>query len=232
MRLLLTSNGLSNDSIANALEDLIGKKPTDVKIAFIPTAAYPEQGDKQWLTNDVYRIRQRGYDVDIIDLPAFTPDSLKFALEEADVIFVGGGNSFYLSYWMQKSGMFDMLSDLLTSRVYAGISAGSMIAGQSLILASQAVENPLAFKNKDYDEIGPVGESSGTTLQLANLVLRPHLNSRLFSSVRIDILQDKVKDVQWPVYAIDDDSALKIIDGVVEVISEGEWKLLNASAQQ
>lgn len=227
MRILLTSNGLSNDSIAKALEDLTGKKPEDVKIAFIPTAANPDRSDKQWLINDLYRIRERGYYVDVIDLPAFTPEKLKLALEEIDVIFVGGGNSFYLSYWIQKSGLSDLLPELLKSKVYAGISAGSMVAGQSLVLASQALKNPSAFEDKDYDTLGPTGESSGTTLQLANLVFRPHLNDRLFSLVRIDILEEKIKGVEWPVYALDDNSALKIIDGEIEVVSEGDWKLLN-----
>jgi dipeptidase E len=229
MKLLLTSNGLSNDSIAAALEDLTGKKPEDVKIAFIPTAANPDRSDKEWLIKDLYRIHERGYYVDILDLPAISNEKLKSALEDADVIFVGGGNTFYLSYWMQKSGLFDLLPDLLKTKVYAGISAGSMVAGRSLVLSSQALNNPEAFVDEDYEEIGPVGESSGNTLALADLVFRPHLNSRYFTLARIDLLEEKAKGIQWPVYALDDDSALKIVDGKIEVVSEGEWKSINPS---
>lgn len=228
MKLLLTSNGLSNESIAKALQNLTGKEPTDAKIAFIPTAANPERGDKEWLINDLYRIRQQGYYVDIIDLPAFTPESLKIALDKVDVIFMGGGNTFYLSYWMEHSGLAAMLPELLKFKVYAGISAGSMVAGQSLKLSSQALSNPEAFEDQDYNLIGPSGESSGTTLKLVELVFRPHLNDRFFSTVKIDELVQKAKGLQWPVYALDDNSALKIVDSDIEVISEGEWKLIEA----
>lgn len=102
MKLLLTSNGLSNDSIATALEELTGKNPQDVTIAFIPTAANADRSNKDWLIKDLYNIYKRGYHVDIIDLPAFTPGEVKQILEAADVIVVGGGNTFYLSHHMQK----------------------------------------------------------------------------------------------------------------------------------
>jgi len=230
MKLLLTSNGLSNDAIAQGLEDLTGKEPKDVKVAFIPTAAHPGRSDKDWLINDLYNIHKRGYYVDVIDLTAFSPEKLKEALEGVDVIFVGGGNTFYLSYWMEKSGFMAMLPELLNTKVYAGISAGSMIAGQSLVLSSQALKNPTAFFDEDYEEIGPVGESSAVTLKLTDIIFRPHLNSRYFTLARIDLLQEKIESVgiKVPVYALDDDSALKIVDNSIEVISEGEWKLLKA----
>jgi dipeptidase E len=217
MKLLLTSNGLSNDSIANALRDLVGKEPKDTRVAFIPTAANPDRSNKKWLINDLHRILERGYNVDIIELTALTPLKIRDALEESDVIFVGGGNTFYLSYWMQKSGLFNVLPELLRTRVYAGISAGSMIAGQSLALSSQAMNNVQAFIDKDYDEVGPIGESSGETLQFTEFIFRPHLNSRHFSLARIELLEEKVKQVGYPVYALDDNSALKIVDNDIKL---------------
>lgn len=226
MKLLLTSNGLFNESIADALQDLVGKQPQDTRVAFIPTAANPDRQSKDWLIRDQYRILERGYEVDIIELTAIKPESLRMALENVDVIFIGGGNTFYLSYWMQKSGLFDLLPELLKTKVYAGISAGSMIMGQSLVLTSQAINNIEAFFDEDYDELGPKGESSGKTLKLVDFIFRPHLNSRHFSLARMDILEEKVKQVDFPVYALDDNSALKVIDGKVEVVSEGEWRLL------
>ncbi len=228
MKLLLTSGGLTNDSIAKALERLVGKNPQDTKIAFIPTAAHASRSDKEWLINDLYRLHARGYYVDIIELTALSRQQLRAALEQVDVIFVGGGNTFYLSYWMQKSGLAKMLPPLLKSKVYAGISAGSMITGSSLVLSSQAITNPNAFKDEDYDELGPVGESSGSTLNLVDLIFRPHLNSRHFSMARIDILEERTKDLHAVVYALDDDSALCVVDDKVNVISEGVWKVFNS----
>lgn len=227
MKLLLTSGGLTNPSICKALEDLVGKQPKDAKIAFIPTAQNPERGDKEWLINDLYRIRQQGYQVDIIELTALKPEAILEALEDKDVIFVGGGNTFYLSYWLQKSGLFDVLPKLLETKVYAGISAGSMVMGESLVLSSQAQKNPQAFEDEDYDLVVSTGQGSGKTLGLAPLIFRPHLNSRWAPNARNEIIAKKAAKLTGKVYALDDDSALKIVDNNIEVISEGDWKEYN-----
>lgn len=227
MKLLLTSGGLTNPSICKALEDLVGKPAKDSKIGFIPTAHNSERDDKEWLINDLYRIKQQGYFVDIIELTALKPNQVLQALEDKDVIFVGGGNTFYLSYWLQKSGLFDKLPELLKTKVYAGISAGSMVMGESLVLSSQAQKNIQAFEDEDYEISVSIGEGSGKTLDLAPLIFRPHLNSRWAPNAKNEIIAKKVAKLTSKVYALDDNSALKIVDGNVEVISEGEWKEYN-----
>ncbi len=226
MKLLLTSNGLSNDSIAKAFIDLVGKDPKDTKVAFIPTAANPERDDKSWLIDDLYRIKEQGLYVDIIELTAIKSTVLKKALENMDVIFVGGGNSFYLSYWMQKSGLFKLLPELLKTKVYAGISAGSMVAGASL-LESGALDHIDEFLDDHYYDRVIKGEASNKTPNLVDIVFRPHLNAPDFPKVREDLLKEVAKKLSLPMYALDDESALKIVDGKVEVISEGKWLLLN-----
>lgn len=227
MKLLLTSGGLTNPSICKVLEDLVGKSAEDIRIGFIPTAANSERSDKEWLINDLYRIRSRGYFVDIIELTALKPDALISALKDKDVIFIGGGNTFYLSYWLQKSGLFDQLPELLKTKVYAGISAGSMIAGESLVLSSQAQKNLKAFEDEDYDLAVSTGEASGDTLHFVPLIFRPHLNSRWAPNAKNEIIAKKATQLTDKVYALDDNSALKVIDGNIEVISEGEWKEYN-----
>lgn len=227
MKMLLTSGGITNDTIANALEDLVGKPAKDTKIGFIPTAANSERGDKEWLINDLHRIKDRGYFVDIIELTALTSDTVLRALEDKDVIFIGGGNPFYLSYWLQKSGLFKKLPELLKTKVYAGISAGSMIMGDSLVLSSHAQNNLQAFEDEDYDLAVSTGEASGKTLCMVHLIFRPHLNSRWFSNASNEIIAKKAAKLTDRVYALDDNSALKIIDEKIEVVSDGEWKLFN-----
>jgi len=223
MKLLLTSNGLSNDSIADAFAKLIGKEPKDSRVAFIPTAANPERDSKGWLIDDLHNIKQRGYFVDIVELTAFKPEELRAILKNMDAVFVGGGNSFYLSYWMQKTGLFEFLPEFIKTKVYAGISAGSMVAGSSL-LPSQALNDLDKLKDVDYGEDAPVGQGSGGTLNFVDIVFRPHLNSPDFPRVREEILQQVTPFIKSPMYALDDESALKIIDGNIEVISEGKWK--------
>lgn len=231
MKLLLTSNGLSNPSIANALEELAGKPRDQIKIAFIPNAGFPiddfKNESRDWLADDIYRIKEFCGFIDIVSLSDLTKEQVLERLEYADVIFVGGGNAFYLSYIMEKSGLFDELPKLLEDRVYAGISAGSMIATQSLRTASGAIKKRDNFYDEEYDEIGPEGLSAGRSAKLVNFVVRPHFGSKNFPNIKGDYLEEIAKDVKVPLYAIDDNTAVKVIDDQVEVISEGEWKLYN-----
>lgn len=230
MKLLLTSNGLSNDSIANALEDLVEKPRKEIKIAFIPNAAFPVDDftneSREWLVNDLYRIKEFCGFIDIVSLVDLTPEEILERLEYSDVIFVGGGNTFYLSYCLEKSGVFDVLPNLLETRVYAGISAGSMIATASIRTASQAIKNPDKFIDEEYGELGPKGRSAGRSVKLVDFVVRPHFNNKSFPNVRADFMEEIVREVKLPLYAIDDNSAIKVDGDKIEVISEGDWKLI------
>lgn len=227
MKLLLTSGGITNISIADAFIDLAGKDAKDIKVAFIPTAGLILANNKDWLIDDMYNIKKLGCYVDIVDLAQLKKDEWLPRVELCDVIFVGGGNGFYLSYCMQKSGFMDELPRLLETRVYCGISAGSMIAGQSFVMTSAALDKPEAFIDEDYDDLGPVGRSDGKALQLVNLVFRSHLNSPKFPKLRKDFIAERAQKIPEPVYALDDDSALKIFDDKIAVISEGEWLVFN-----
>jgi dipeptidase E len=222
MKLLLTSNGLSNDSIAKAFQELIGKEPKESKVAFIPTAANLERDNKDWLIDDLHRIKKRGYFVDIIELTALSPEEIKAALEKADAIFVGGGSTFYLSYWMQKKKLFVFLHELLKTRIYAGISAGSMIAGKSL-LPSDALEDLAKFKDDDYYDGAIPDQASNKALNFVDIVFRPHLNSEHFPKVRKEVLEQFAPLLSAPLYALDDESALRVSNGNIDVITEGEW---------
>jgi dipeptidase E len=145
-------------------------------------------------------------------------------LEEADVLLVGGGATFYLSYWLQQSGLANVLPQWLKSKVYVGISAGSQVAGSSLRSTGEALEAGV-ISDDEYNEIGPKGQSSGKALGLVDFAFRPHLNSLDFPKIRVDYLTEVAKTLEGPMYALDDQSALKIVDSSVEVVSQGEWHL-------
>lgn len=227
MKLLLTSNGLSNKSIADAFVKLVGKPANDIKVAFIPTAGLAEKDDKGWLITDMYRIKSLGCYVDIVDIAQLPKNEWLPRLEWCDVIFVGGGNTFYLSYWMQQSGLFAELPRLLESRVYAGISAGSMITGTSLVLTTQASKQPQAFVDEDYNELGPKGRSAVETLRFVDFLVRPHLNSASFPLASMHSIAERAKHMSETIYAIDDDSAVQVVGNEITVISEGEWQKFN-----
>lgn len=219
MKLLLTSNGLSNPSIAKALFDLVGKPATETSIVFIPTAMNVEAGDKNWFVNDLYNINKQGLkNFDIVDISALPKDIWLPRIEAADVLFFSGGNTFYLMQRINESGLAELLPGLLKTRVWAGISAGSMVTNPTLTLG-----------NKDkmiyYEE--SFGTVTDNGLGFVNFYTRPHFNSPNFPKANQEYLENMAKDFVETLYALDDGSALKIIDGRVEVITEGKYLVLN-----
>jgi dipeptidase E len=212
MRLLLTSNGLANDSLRTALQGLVGH--TSIKIAFIPTAANVEPGDKEWLIHDLVNSRKMG-PVDIVDISAMDREQWLPRLEAANVILIGGGNTFHLMHWLTKSGLADKLPELLKTRVYVGISAGSMVTNP-LLVASQS-------KVLYYE--GLTVAQDVQALGFVPFFTLPHLNSQYFFNVRLHVLEEQAKTLSAPLYALDDESAVQVIDGNATVVSEGEWKL-------
>ncbi len=215
MKLLLTSSGLTNESIAKALFDLVGKPASETAIAFVPTSMNIESGDKGWFIDDLLNIKKQGCrEVDIVDISALPKKVWLPRLEEADILFFSGGNSPHLMRWLKESGLAELLPKLLLTRVYAGISAGSIVTNPTLALSDED-------SKREYEEIS--GYRSEEALNLVNVYVRPHLNSPEFPHSRKEYLTEVAKGLLQPLYGLDDQSALKIIDGNVEVISEGEY---------
>ncbi len=219
MKLLLTSNGLSNQSIVKALFELVEKKPKDTSLVFIPTAANIEIGNKDWFINDLNNLYKQNFkSISITDISAVPQDIWLPQIEEADVIFFEGGNTYYLMEWVNKSGFASLLPELLKTKVYVGVSAGSLITnpkiGQSISKIIYDLDSKNEFSNME-------------ALNLVDLYSIPHLNSPHFLKTREENIKKIADNLQKKVYAIDDNSALKIIDGKVEVISEGEYLEFN-----
>lgn len=211
MKLLLTSAGLSNKTITNALADLLGEPADGKRLAFVPTAANVEDGDKHWLIDDYNNCRDAGFEVDIVDISALSKDQWLPRLEQARVLFFGGGNTFHLMHWMKKSGLTELIPELLKTRVYAGISAGSCVAGPTIY---NSVQNLFGEKYELEIKDG---------LGMVDLQFIPHLNSPYFDKIRKENLELAAKDLEEPVYALDDQSAMVVNGDQIEVVSEGEW---------
>src|SRR3989344_1858055 len=141
MKLLITSGGVSNPSLVDALQKLVGKPFDQTNVAFIPTASNMEDGDKWWLIKDLEICKNLKFKtVDIVDISALPPEIWQKRLEEADVFIFEGGNTYHLMYWLNKSGLKDLLPELLKTRVWVGISAGTIVATPSLYLSSDEEE--------------------------------------------------------------------------------------------
>ena len=214
MKLLLTSSGLTNQSIANALFDLMGKKPEDATVVFIPTASNVETGDKSWLITDLIHLQnQKFQSIEITDISAVDASIWRPSLERADVLIFEGGNSYHLMRWLNKSGLAGWLPELLKDKVYVGISAGSMVTNPDL--ASKLSQEIYEEDQLETEEL--------TGLNLVDFYFLPHLNSEWFPKVRRENIEQAAQRIGKTIYVCDDRTALKIVDGQIRVVGDGEW---------
>lgn len=231
-KLLLTSSGITNDAIKNALVDLLGKPINETSALFIPLAiyAYPQGithswdvikgwGDLDWKTLGI---------LELTALPTLPQERWLPQLEQTDAIIVGGGNKFYLSYWMEKSGLFERLPQLLEQgKVYVGASAGSMMLTSGLNFDALRLKETDIYFDSEFNEEMPSSAGSAKTLGLVDFVIRPHFGADYFPQANLENVEKWAAKAGKPLYALDDQSALKVVDGKVEVISNGHWKLFD-----
>lgn len=218
MKLLLTSAGITNDSISKALFDLVGKKPEDTSLVFIPTASNIENGDKSWLIDDLVQIKKQNFKhIEIADISALPEDVWRPRFEEADVLFFEGGDVYHLMEWINNTGLRRSFSELLKTKVWVGVSAGSMVTCPTLSLnISKIIYGENLEKTEDMKALG-----------LVDFYFLPHLNSKYFEEVRVDKIEEVIKDLPNTFYALDDDSAMIVVDGKIDIVSEGVWKKWN-----
>jgi len=206
MKILLTSAGITNKSLENALRKLVKGK---IRIAFIPTAATEDKDPKPWLERNIKQCRKFG-EVEVVDISSMDKKEWLPKLKRANAIFVGGGDTTYLMNWVWKSGLGKELPQLLQRRVYVGISAGSMIV-------SKEIQGKTEHLYGDESKNPPKG------LGFINFQIRPHLDSRFFKKIRDNNLANLSKELKGDLYALDDDSAVLYENGRIKIISEGHW---------
>jgi dipeptidase E len=218
MKLLLTSDGLKNASIINSLKNLADKPLTELNIAFIPTAANVEPEDKRWFIDNLVELKDQNFSmIDIVDISALEKSVWLPRLKNADIFMFSGGNTQYLMSWITKSGLEKELPELLKTRIYIGISAGSMVPTKNLVLGdSSQLYNEDIFDTEAMPGLGYV-----------DFHVRPHLNSPNSPNVKEKRLTEIAQKLPEPIYAIDDQTAIQVVDGEITVISEGEWKKFN-----
>jgi dipeptidase E len=221
MRLLLTSAGISNASIHDALVELLGKPVAESSALFVPTAIYGLSGGAgiayrviRGLLGDPFcEMGWRSLGVlELTALPTIKKELWVPMLEETDALLVGGGDCQYLTYWMRQSGLADLLPSLLRKTVYVGLSAGSMVMTRYGTTFGCHTLPP----------------DSEKALGLVDFALLPHLDHERFPENSLANLEIEAATISVPSYAIDDQTAIKVTDGVVEVVSEGDWKLFRS----
>jgi len=220
MKYLLTSAGIKNMSIHNTLVDMLGKPIAESSALCIPTASYghPKAGPGaawRFISGQEPRtpMCELGWKslgvLELSALPSIAKEQWVPLLRETDVLLVNGGDPLYLCYWMRQSGLAELLPSLRET-VWVGLSAGSMVMTPRI--------------GKDF--VGwkpPTGSDS--TLGIVDFSIFPHLDHPALPENTMADAERWAADMAVPCYAIDDETAIKVVDGAVEVISEGHWKL-------
>lgn len=207
-----------NASIINALKELSLKPFEDLRLGFVPTASNIETGDKWWLIEDLETCGNLKFkSIDIIDISAMPQDMCLKRLEDTDIIMVEGGNTYHLRYWIKKSGLESKFPKLLENRVYVGISAGSMVIGPTIV----PIESE---KNAALDAGDEIIEDG---LNYVNFLIEPHVNSSYFPELTFDYVRKESENTKHTIYGLDDDSAIKVVENEITVVSEGHWKKFN-----
>jgi dipeptidase E len=210
VKLLLTSAGIKNTSIRDALVDLLGKPIAESNAVY----AMPGGAGTVWglgrATTPLCELGWKSLGVlALTALPSIDEQHWVPMVQETDALLVGGGDPLYLCYWMRQSGLADLLPSLRQA-VYVGVSAGSMAMAPNI--------------GHDFVRWSPP-TGGDRTLGLVEFSMFPHLDDEKFPENSLACAEQWAASVPVPGYAIDDQTAIKVTDGTVEVVSEGHWKL-------
>jgi dipeptidase E len=220
MRLLLTSAGIKNASIEDALVELLGKSIAESDALCVPTALYghPWAGPRQaWRCisgqetgTPTVGLGWKSVGVlELTALPSLDAERWVPLVRETDVLLVEGGDAAYLCHWMRESGLADLLPSL-DETVWVGVSAGSMVMTPRV----------------GADFVTWHSQAGDTTLGVVDFSIFPHLDNPDLPSNTMAAAERWAAGLSGPAYAIDDETAIRVVDGTVDVVSEGYWKLL------
>jgi dipeptidase E len=226
MKFLLTSAGIKNPSIQDALVGLLGKPIADSDALCIPTAGYGHphvtpEGAYRFISGREPRcpMCELGWkSIGVLELTALSSiDEERWIpwVRETDVLLVNGGDALYLSYWMQQSGLADLLPSL-EETVWVGLSGGSMV------MTPRIGEDFVGWKSPSGDD---------TALGVVDFSIFPHVDHEDLPDNTMANAEKWAAGIPGPAYAIDDETAIKVTDGEIEVISEGHWRLFTPSPE-
>ncbi|HEY8877712.1 MAG TPA: Type 1 glutamine amidotransferase-like domain-containing protein [Roseateles sp.] len=220
MKLLLTSAGIRNPSIHAALLDLLGKPIAECRALCIPTALY---GHPQGSPENTWRfisgnepdtpMCELGWKsvgvLELTALPSIDRARWEGWVRQTDVLLVNGGDALYLAHWMRQSGLAELL-ETLPGMVWVGLSAGSMVMAPRV--GEAFIETKLPITGEDR------------ALGVVDFAIFPHLDYPGWPDNSLAAAEKWAAGIGCPSYAIDDETALKVVGGSVEVVSEGHWK--------
>ena len=199
-KLLLTSTGLANQNITNQFLQIIDKPVSQIKIIFVPTASrseeelkYVQESKKELLDLGILKNNIKTLNLD---------SSVSFdEVEDFDVIYVCGGNTFYLLKKVRETGFDKVIIEFAkTGKLYFGVSAGSILVCPNIDIASPFDENDVNLTDL-------------TGLNLTDVIVSPH-----YKDEEKTIIGDFKKKSQYEVVPLTDEQALLVIDGETKIV--------------
>jgi dipeptidase E len=240
VKLLLTSSGITNPSIRNALLDLLGKPIGECTALVVPTAIRPFSVGPQMAARLVRGevrtpLTELGWgtlgELELTALPSINRDVWVPTVQAADALLFWGGDPLYLSHWLHESGLAALLPSM-TQSVYVGVSAGAMATaatfGETYTEPLSGAGTPLSTAGVVFETPdGPVDRTFVTAAGagFVDFAVIPHLDSPEHPDASLANAEIWAGRLPVPTYAIDDQTALRVVDGVVDVVSEGAWHL-------
>lgn len=223
-RLILTSAGVKNATIRNALINLLGRPIEECTALCIPTAMYGHPyagpGENVWKfvagRSEQPMIELGWKSVGLIELtalPSIDKERWVPLVRNADVLLVSGGDALFLSHWMQESGLNDLLTELKDT-VWVGMSGGSMV------MSPRIGKEFVGWKQPSGDD---------RALGLVDFAIFPHLDNESLPDNTMAAARKWAAGLNCVAYAIDDETAICVVDGVVDVVSEGHWHRFDLS---
>jgi len=243
VKLLLTSSGISNTSIHDALLDLLGKPIAESSALFIPTGVYPFPGGPRmaWraISSPLATLGWKSLGVlELTALPSIEEAAWVPTVQDADALLVWGGDPLFLANWMRRSGLTGLLPKLRSEAVYVGVSAGSMAATSIFVetYVGPPRGNDAPLKSEDIVFATAQGEIdrilvTGMGAGLVDFAVIPHFEHADHPDASFANAEKWAARIPAPTYAIDDETAIKVVDGNVEVVSQGQWKLFTPSPE-
>lgn len=206
--LILASSG--QFIIDNNIDKYLPKKLADCKIAYIITAS-KKVSDSSYINEQRQKMKELNFNYTEIDIDDKNEKELKKILKSYEIIFMEGGNTFYLLKSIRESGFENVINDLLNKgAVYIGSSAGSYVACPSIIMAT--------FSERPKDRCGV------TDFTALNLV--PFLISAHYTPDKLPNLKEKSKILNLPLHILNDQQAIISIDGKTKLLGDGEKIIL------
>lgn len=207
MTVILTSAGFGTPQLQKEFLEVLPKPPSRLKLAYVTTASKVEE-HKSYVERDRKVLTSLGFQIEAIDIEGQKIDSLRQIFANADIIYVQGGNTFYLLKQIRESGFSEVVNDLLNrGAIYVGVSAGSYVACPTIEMAT--------WKHQDRQHFGL---TDFTGLNLVPFLVSVHYNREKYR----EALQEGVQSTKLPVRILTDEQALIIRDGSVKLIGSGE----------